>query len=465
MVVAATVLQVIGLHDLHVGEIGDKGGKEQREDGDEPGKALAQGRAAQNARLARRLDRGSARHLGLQTGSLIASAEQQADDDEAREQRRATLAHEGKRQARKRNKARDATDDDEGLQADGRGEADSREGRHVGFGACCGEKSAHGKEHEQEDDARCAEQAHLLGNGRENEVALHLGDESGHAPADAATEQATIGKRVQRLHELIARAAWIGKGVEPDCDARLHVRKERVEAHAADGDEHDADEHVGEPAGADIDHHEEDAEEQQGASQVALEDDDEHGDDPHRKQRYERAEVRILEAGAATTHDAQQLAIVGEIGGEKQDDENLGNLARLERKPENRQPDARAVVFRSDKRNDRQQQQYEAEEQAGVLVTPQSLDAGYENDGRDHERDAGKEPDDLTSGAIGRETQHEAYAYAAQQKRDGQDCRVCVGRKSAQRQMRDEETHDQRDGHGKGVERQRRVRVDEQHEE
>lgn len=122
MVVAATVLQVIGLHDLHVGEIGDKGGKEQREDGDEPGKALAQGRAAQNARLARRLDRGSARHLGLQTGSLIASAKQQADDDEAREQRRAALAHEGKRQTRKRDKARDATDDDEGLQADGRGE-------------------------------------------------------------------------------------------------------------------------------------------------------------------------------------------------------------------------------------------------------------------------------------------------------------------------------------------------------
>ena len=99
--------------------------------------------------------------------------------------------------------------------------------------------------------------------------------------------------------------------------------EERVEAHAADGDEHDADEHIGESAGADIDHHEEDAEEQQGASQVALEDDDEHGDDPHRKQRYERAEVRILEAGAATAHDAQQLAVVGEIGGEKQDDENL----------------------------------------------------------------------------------------------------------------------------------------------
>lgn len=123
------------------------------------------------------------------------------------------------------------------------------------------------------------------------------------------------------------------------------------------------------------------------------------------------------------------------------------------------------VVFRSDKRNDRQQQQYEAEEQAGVLVAPQTLDTGHENDGRDHERDAGEEPDDLTSGAIGRKAQHKAYAYAAQQKRYGQDRRVCVGRKSAQRQMRDEEAHDQRDGHGKGVERQRRVRVDEQHEE
>ena len=196
VVVAAAVLQVVRLHDLHVGEVGDKGGKEQREDGDEPGEALAQGGAAQDARLARRLDRRGARHLGLQAGSLVAGAEQQADDDEAREQRGAALAHEGERQAGERDEARDAADDDEGLQADGRGKADGREGGHVGLGTRRREKAADGEEHEQEYDARRAEQAHLLGDGREDEVTLHLGNESGHAATDATTKEPAVCQRV-----------------------------------------------------------------------------------------------------------------------------------------------------------------------------------------------------------------------------------------------------------------------------
>ena len=104
------------------------------------------------------------------------------------------MAHEGEREARERDKARDATDNDEGLQADGRGETDGREGRHVRLGTCCSEKAAYGKEHEQKDNTRCTEQAHLLGDGRENEVTFHLGNEGGHATANAATKQAAIGK-------------------------------------------------------------------------------------------------------------------------------------------------------------------------------------------------------------------------------------------------------------------------------
>ena len=46
MVVAAAVLQVVRLHDLHVGEVGDESGEKQGEDGDEPGEAFAQGGAA-----------------------------------------------------------------------------------------------------------------------------------------------------------------------------------------------------------------------------------------------------------------------------------------------------------------------------------------------------------------------------------------------------------------------------------
>ncbi len=40
--------------------------------------------------------------------------------------------------------------------------------------------------------------------------------------------------RIDRLAELIARAGWVGEGIEPGSDADLHVREEHVQDGGAD---------------------------------------------------------------------------------------------------------------------------------------------------------------------------------------------------------------------------------------
>ena len=74
------------------------------------------------------------------------------------------------------NEARDAADDDEGLQHDDGGEAHGGERADVGFrpGRC--DDAADGEAQIQQQHTGRAEQARLLGDDREDEVALGDGD-------------------------------------------------------------------------------------------------------------------------------------------------------------------------------------------------------------------------------------------------------------------------------------------------
>ncbi len=73
---------------------------------------------------------------------LVAAAQEEADDDEARQKRGAALTDEGKRETGQGDEAGYAADDDEGLQHDDGGEACRDERADVGFRTGGGEDAA-----------------------------------------------------------------------------------------------------------------------------------------------------------------------------------------------------------------------------------------------------------------------------------------------------------------------------------
>ena len=128
----------------------------------------------------------------LLAGRFIAALEQQTDCDEAREQGRAALAHEGKGNAGHRQKLRDAGDDQEGLEGDCGCQAGCHECRVIGFSACSGRKASDREQHVGDEDCGGAEQAHLFADCGEDEVALDDRDVVGKTASDTGTDQAAV---------------------------------------------------------------------------------------------------------------------------------------------------------------------------------------------------------------------------------------------------------------------------------
>ena len=238
----------VNLHDVR--QVADERGKQKREDRDERGQALAQGHAAQDAglgglhvevaagvlavdhrvgvgahaglgpgggnaaggngeRVARGVLGASGLYEGLAAGGLVPGAKQQRHDDEAGQKGRSALAHEGQGDARERQELGHAAHDEKRLEAQGAREAHGCEGGGVGLGAGCGGKAAHAQEQEQHQHGGGAQKAHLLADGREDEVGLNHGDVGGQALADARAHQAAVGQGVERLYDLVAAALGV----------------------------------------------------------------------------------------------------------------------------------------------------------------------------------------------------------------------------------------------------------------
>ena len=173
--------------------------------------------------------------LGLASGRLVTGAQQERDDDKARQQRGAALAHKGQGDAGQRDQAGYAANDQEGLEADGGRKACGTKGGEVGFSAGSRGEATHGKEHKQDEHGAAAQKAHLLADSREDKVGLDDRDVVGHAVADANTDQTAIGKREERLDDLVALALGVLKRIEPNLETHLNVRQELVGAHGSNG--------------------------------------------------------------------------------------------------------------------------------------------------------------------------------------------------------------------------------------
>ena len=255
VIVDGHVLVFVCLDDHDHGEVGDEQREEHREGDHGVRDALAERYASEHA-FGRDIA-GARCDLRFNAGRLIAAFEQEAHGDEACEQRRATLAHEGERKASEGDEARNAADDDECLQDDGGGKTNRDKGTYVRFRTCGGDEAADREAEVEQEQACRAQKAGLLSDGCEDEVRFDDGDVVGKTTADAHAEQAAICHREDGLHELVARVGGVGEGIEPGIDAHLHVREEEKEDDCTDGDREQAYDQVELLAACHVEHGEE----------------------------------------------------------------------------------------------------------------------------------------------------------------------------------------------------------------
>ena len=215
--VAGVVVELLLADDLDVVELHEQ----DREAGDERDAEPADLAVHPAAFVLARPDR--AARL-LTTVGLVRDAHEQGEQHVVGDERRPAVGDERQRHPRQREDPGDPGDDDEGLDADQRGQTGGQQlvERRLGLD---GDPQA-GPDHQQERDEHrgAADQAELLGDRREDEVVLHLGDAVGGAEAQTAPGDAAPRHRVPALDDLEpARSVGIGPRVQPAVDPFLHV--------------------------------------------------------------------------------------------------------------------------------------------------------------------------------------------------------------------------------------------------
>ena len=195
------------------------------------------------------------------------------------------------------------------------------------------------------------------------------------------------------------------------------MRQELVGAHGSNGQQRKADDDVRKASRGNIEHQQKDGVEQDGRAQVAFEDNDEQAHAPHGKQRQQQAEARNLEAKDLAVGDGEQLAVLGQIACQEQDDEDLGELAGLDGEARDANPQLGARDRGADK--DRQHQQDDADNAKGVLVAHDHVKVLDQRERSHHERHRDKQDDELRDGEVGGQARHECDADARKYKYDG----------------------------------------------
>ena len=292
--VARVLAQLVGADDLDVVDVDDQQ-REQHEHADRDAAQRGVHGCTTSVGASPRRCGGAALRCGRPAGG-VADPDEQRHQHEVGDQGRAAVGQERRRQPGQREQAGDAAEDDEHLPGD-------RE-RQPG-----GQQLAEGVAHDQrrpqapldqdqvDDDHRDEpEQAELLADGGGDEVALGHRHLVGAPAAEAGAEEAAGAEAEQRLHQLVAGAVLVGEGVQPDVDAGADVTEDVVGDERADGEQPDADQQPARPLGGDVEHHDEDAEQQQRAAEVALEDQHEDRQHPGHQHRPEVAAARQLDA-------------------------------------------------------------------------------------------------------------------------------------------------------------------------
>ena len=207
------------------------------------------------------------------------------------------------------------------------------------------------------------------------------------ALAEAEAEKAARADRIQRLHDLVAGLAGIGKRVVPGHDALVHIGHEfggekQQRARAAH-----ADEQVRELDAADEHHHDRKRHDDDGRRQVRLEHQQADDDDRDDHERHNTVAERLHLLLVRTDH-----------AGEKQHDRDLRDLRRLKRREAETQPPARTVGLGADVRDPDNGEQENAHAQQHQRPPAISRHAHFGQ--KDHGHDAGHGESRLTHEVI-----------------------------------------------------------------
>ena len=334
-------------------------------------------------------------------------------------------------------------DDDERLHAEDRRQAGGEQLLERVLGAQRGAQAGADQQQVGDEHGGGAEQAHLLADGGEDEVVLRLGHLARAAEAEPGAGHAAVGEPVQRLHDLVAGVERVGPRVEPDVDARLDV-VEQAPRHVGGGAEHQqADQEVARPLGGDPHDDDEEGEEQQRRAEVALADHDHDGDAPGDEDRQQVAGFGEAQRADLPGAGGEQLAVVGEVGGEEDRQGELGELAGLEVDRPEVDPDAGAADAEAEPRHERHHEQGDAAEQqhppvAGEVRRP------LDDDQREHEHDDGDDaPRRLQPGEAIVEAGDHHVADAVEQGGEGEHRRVGAAGEPAHGEVGDDEHAEQ----------------------
>lgn len=318
----------------------------------------------------------------------VADPHQQRHQAEVGHQRGAAVGEERRRQAGERQQAGDPAEDDEQLPGDGEGQARGEQLAERVADDQRGAQAALDQDQVDHDHRGQAEQPELLADGRGDEVALRDRHLVGAPAAQPGAEQPAGAQPEQRLRHLVSGAVVVGERVQPGVHAGLHVAEGLVGDGGAAGEQHQADDQPAGALGGHVEHHDEDAEQQQRAAQVALEDQHEDRHDPHDDDRAEVAAARQLQAHHLAAGQGQHVALVHQVGGEEDDQADLGELTGLDGEAGHPDPQLGAVDLGDRRRQhggDGQEHQAQQHEDVGVAgQQPRVADAEQHADEQQH---------------------------------------------------------------------------------
>ena len=146
--------------------------------------------------------------------------------------------------------------------------------------------------------------------------------------------------------------------MQPVGHTLLHTGERRIERRGATQEQDAAAEDVCEPPRGDVDHAEKDPEVQERAAEVAGLEEHEHGGAPDREQGPEVLEAPLCE----------HLALLAQVAGEEEDEEQLCDLAGLELEAADVDPEPHAVDALAETGKRREKQQADRRDAEAILI-------------------------------------------------------------------------------------------------
>src|SRR3954454_18501226 len=130
----------------------------------------------------------------------------------------------------------------------------------------------------------------------------------------------------------------------------------------------------------------------------------------------------------------EELALVDEIRGEERDEQDLRDLARLERDGPDRHPEPATVDRAPDSWRQRQQQRDETEPQHRVPIALEEAHVAYDEEREDEHADPDRDPERLHAREVRLfpdvESRDRDESDAVQQRRERQQRGIRIGREA-----------------------------------